>query len=136
MRCATVLRDGQQVPLDELVRLRTGDSVWLIAPDALAEPLAAAFAPAGAAGELTAHSHFFGEFVVAPSGSAGELTSAYGIALAPGEESLELRHLVVKRLGRPAVVGDRVRIGAFVLTVRKMDGGAIKQIGLKCPAVA
>lgn len=135
VRCATVLRSGGQVPLDEFTRLEAGDSVWLIAPDALAEPLAVAFAPAGAAGELTAHSRFFGEFLVDPSSPAGELASAYGFVLAPGEESLELRGLVVKRLGRPAVVGDRVRIGVFVLTVRKMDGDMVTQIGLKCPTV-
>lgn len=40
------------------------------------------------------------------------------------------------RLGRPAVVGDRVRIGSFVLSVREMEKGQITGVGLKCPTAA
>jgi cell volume regulation protein A len=62
------------------------------------------------------------------------LAAAYGFKLAEGEAILQLGGLVAKRLGRRAVVGDRIRIGTFVLTVRLMDAaGVITQIGLKCP---
>jgi cell volume regulation protein A len=133
VRCAAVLRGGALLPMDDATRLAPGDSVWLIAPDAMAEPLAGAFA-AGDTGELTAHAGFFGEFVVDPACPAGDLAAAYGFELNEGEGSLELGGLVVKRIGRKAVVGDRVSIGAFVLTVRQMDGaGRISQVGLKCP---
>ena len=54
-----------------------------------------------------------------------------------GERALDaLAHpqRVAVRLGRPPVVGDRVEIGAFVLTVREMgDKGRITALGLKCP---
>jgi len=41
---------------------------------------------------------------------------------------------LLARLGRAAVVGDRVHIGAFVLTVREMSAkGVITAAGLKCP---
>jgi len=136
VRCAAVLRGRLPVLIDHAARLKPGDAVWLIAPQNLAEPLAAAFV-AGSADELTAHAAFFGEFVVDPARPAGELAAAYGFTLAEGEAALELGGLVVKRLGRRAVVGDRVRIGAFVLTVRLMDAnGVIMQIGLKCPPPA
>jgi cell volume regulation protein A len=58
----------------------------------------------------------------------------YGLPLAEGEAILTLEELVTRRRGCPAVEGDRVRIGAFELTVRHMDAkGRIDQIGLKCP---
>ncbi|HRP97121.1 MAG TPA: potassium/proton antiporter [Rhodocyclaceae bacterium] len=133
VRCAAVLRDGALVALNDATRLRTGDSVWLIAPDQMAERLSAAFAP-GKADELSAHAGFFGEFTVAADCPAGDLAAAYGLILAAGEEMLPLGELFTRRLGRPAVEGDRVRIGAFELTVRHVDAkGHIDQIGLKCP---
>lgn len=133
VRCATVLRRGRVVALDEETRLQAGDSVWLIAPDELAERLSAAFAP-GKADELTAHAGFFGEFTVAADCPAGDLAAAYGLVLQRGEAHLPLGELVTRRLGRPAVEGDRIRIGAFELTVRHVNAkGRIDQIGLKCP---
>jgi potassium/hydrogen antiporter len=110
--------------------------VWLIAPDEMAERLSAAFAP-GKADELSAHAGFFGEFTVAADCPAGDLAAAYGLVLKPEETGMALADLVTRRLGRPAVEGDRVRIGAFELTVRHMDAkGHIDQIGLKCPRPA
>lgn len=133
VRCAAVLHDGALAVLDDATRLRAGDSVWLIAPEQMAERLSAAFAP-GRADELSAHAGFFGEFTVAADGSAGDLAAAYGLLLAEGEANLTLEALVIRRLGCPAVEGDRVRIGGFELTVRHIDAkGRIDQIGLKCP---
>ena len=133
VRCATVLRKGKVVPLNRATRLKAGDSVWLIAPDELAERLAGAFAP-GREDELTAHAGFFGEFTVAADCLAGDLAAAYGLVLDDGEGEMPLSTLVIRRLGRRPVDGDRVRIGAFELTVRHTDAkGNIDQIGLKCP---
>jgi cell volume regulation protein A len=39
--------------------------------------------------------------------------------------------LLCKRLGRPPVVGDRVRIGSIELTVRAMEGRRVSSVGLK-----
>lgn len=133
VRCATVLRKGRVVPLNRASRLKAGDSVWLIAPDELAERLSAAFA-AGREGELSLNAGFFGEFTVSADCASGDLAAAYGLVLELGEASLSLGQLFIHRLGRAAVEGDRVRIGAFELTVRHVDAkGLIDQIGLKCP---
>ena len=133
VRCATVLRKGKMVPLNLATRLQPDDSVWLIAPDEMAERLGAAFAP-GSESELTVNAGFFGQFTVSAECSAGDLAAAYGIALEPGEAELTLGALFTRRHGRHAVEGDRVRIGAFELTVRHVDAvGGIDQIGLKCP---
>lgn len=133
VRCATVLRHGKVVPLNRATRLQADDSVWLIAPDEMAERLSSAFAP-GRENELSANAGFFGEFTVAADCLASDLAAAYGLVLDEGEAELALGKLVIRRLGRHAVEGDRVRIGAFELTVRHMDTkGSIDQIGLKCP---
>ena len=132
-RCAAVLRHGRALPLNRATRLREGDAVWLIAPDEMAERLAEAFAP-GHENELTANAGFFGEFIVSADCPAGDLATAYGLRLEPGEASLPLAALLVHRLGRHAVEGDRVSIGAFELTVRHVSTrGQIDKIGLKCP---
>ena len=55
-------------------------------------------------------------------------------AIEESERELAMGELLAVRLGRPPVVGDRVEIGAFVLTVREMgDKGRITALGLKCP---
>ncbi|MFN3986283.1 MAG: potassium/proton antiporter [Rhodocyclaceae bacterium] len=132
-RCAAVLRRGELVPLSQEVRMQPGDSVWVIASDAAAEPLAKAFAK-GDVFELSRNAGFFGEFTVAADCLASDLASAYGLQLAPDEAAMVLRDLLIRRLGRQAVEGDRIGIGAFMLTVRHLDGrGRIDQIGLKCP---
>ena len=133
VRCAAVLRGGKLIALDADTRLQEGDSAWLIAPEALAERLARAF-KAGRDDELSVNAAFFGEFTVAADCHASDLAMAYGLVLEPGEESLALSALIAKRLGRHPVEGDRVRIGAFELTVRHTnDKGDIDQVGLKCP---
>lgn len=133
VRCAAVLRNGKLIALDADTRLVEGDSVWLIAPEAMAERLAKAF-KAGRDDELAVNAAFFGEFTVSADCLAGDLAMAYGLVLEPGEEGLSLRLLITRRLGRHPVEGDRVRIGAFELTVRHTDErGDIDQVGLKCP---
>ena len=133
VRCAAVLRDGKLIALDAETLLREGDSVWLIAPEAMAERLAKAF-KAGRDDELAVNAAFFGEFTVAADCLAGDLAMAYGLQLEPGEEGISLRLLITRRLGRHPVEGDRVRIGAFELTVRHTDErGDVDQVGLKCP---
>ena len=135
VRCVSLVRRGRLQTLQMDTRLVAGDSVWFAAADEYAEPLAHAFS-AGAEGELSAHAGFFGEFVVDPLCPAGELAQAYGFELAPDEHVMPLRAMMLQRLGRRAVVGDRVRIGSFVLTVRDMDErGMVTQIGLKCPGL-
>lgn len=133
VRCAAVLRGGKLIALDADTRLQEGDSAWLIAPETLAERLARAF-KAGRDDELSVNAAFFGEFTVSADCLADDLAMAYGLVLEPGEGSLALSALIARRLGRHPVEGDRVRIGAFELTVRHTDDkGDVDQVGLKCP---
>lgn len=134
VRCIALVRSGTLLEMKADLRLRPGDSAWFIAPESAAEPLARIFG--GATLDLGRNTRFFGEFVVAPDCLAGDLATAYGFTLLPGEVTLPLAEVLVARLGRPAVVGDRVQIGGFVLVVREMGAaGRIGSVGLKCPLV-
>ncbi|MCB1898336.1 potassium/proton antiporter [Cognatazoarcus halotolerans] len=133
VRCVSLVRGGRVHPLGLDTRMAEGDSVWFVASDAHAERLARLFS-AGAGHELSAHSGFFGEFVVDPACPASALVANYGVVLGEDEAALPLRALIGARLGRALVVGDRVTLGGIVLTVREIDErGVVSQIGLKCP---
>ncbi len=132
VRCVALVRNGRLYRLNVDSRMIPGDSVWFVAPDEVAENIARMFA--GTGGELSANASFFGEFVVDPECLAGDLADAYGLTIAEHERRLSVGALLLARLGRAAVVGDRVHIGAFVLTVREMSvKGVITAAGLKCP---
>ena len=132
VRCVALVRDGRLYRLTVDSRMIPGDSVWFVAPDEVAEIIARMFA--GTGGELSANASFFGEFVVDPECLAGDLADAYGLTIAEHERRLSVGALLLARLGRAAVVGDRVHIGAFVLTVREMSArGVITAAGLMCP---
>ncbi|MDI3515180.1 MAG: potassium/hydrogen antiporter [Rhodocyclaceae bacterium] len=132
VRCVALVRGGHLHRLTLDSRMIPGDSVWFVTPDEVAEDIARVFG--GTGGELSANASFFGEFVVDPECLAGDLADAYGLTIAEHERRLSVGALLLARLGRAAVVGDRVHIGAFVLTVREMSAkGVITAAGLKCP---
>lgn len=132
VRCIAIVRAGHLVDMKPDLRLRPEDSAWFIAPESVAEAMARTFG--SALQDIGRNSRFFGEFAVAPDCRAGDLAAAYGFTFAPDEQLQRLDEVLVDRLGRPAVVGDRVQVGGFVLVVRSMGAeGRIVSIGLKCP---
>lgn len=132
VRCVALVRHGKLQRMGLEARLQPGDSLWLVAPDELAGEIASQFSSSG--DELTANASFFGEFVVDPAALAGDMALAYGLSFNDDELNMPLRDMMRRRLGRPPVVGDRLVLGAFVLTVREMGpGGVISAVGLKCP---
>lgn len=133
VRCVALVRSGRLHPLTLDTRMLPGDSVWFVAPDEEADRIARLFG--GMGGNLGASVSFFGEFVVDPECLAGDLADAYGLGIEARERTLSVGQMLLARLGRAAVVGDRVHIGAFTLTVREMsDAGALTSVGIKCPA--
>ena len=135
VRCVALVRRGKLHDLGPETRLMPNDSLWMVAPNELAGDIARQFSSSG--DELSADASFFGEFVVDPSALAGELATAYGLKVRDEESGLRLHDMMRRRLNRPAVVGDRVELGAFVLTVREMGAsGVISAVGLKCPPLA
>lgn len=135
VRCVALVRRGKLQRMGLNTRMLPGDSLWLVAPDEVSGEIARLFTSSG--DELTANASFFGEFVVDPSALAGDLALTYGLSLEDDELRMSVRDMMRRRLGRPAVVGDRLVAGAFVLTVREMGpGGVIAAVGLKCPSLA
>lgn len=114
-----VQRGGRTVTTDTL---RADDVVALAAPaDAVAE-LEAMFAPAGD----------LGEFMLAPETTLADLRDYYGCPVPAGAHERQTlgEYLRLRLHGRPAV-GDSVRVGGVILTVRGASGGVIKRVGLR-----
>ena len=133
VRFVALVRGGELQPLSIALRMRAGDAVWYVAAADKALEIARLFG--NSANELSANASFFGEFVVDPASAVSDLARTYGFALGDDERGLNVRELLGKRLGRPGVVGDRVAIGSASLTVRAIGkGGAIIEVGLKCPS--
>lgn len=132
VRCIALVREGTLLERQASLRLQPDDSAWFIAPEAMAEPLARIFG--SAVQDIGRNTRYFGEFAVAPDCLAGDLGAAYGFAFDSEENGQRLDAVLVKRLGRPAVVGDRISLDGFELIVREMEaGGRIVSIGVKCP---
>jgi len=118
-RFVEVVRDGRAVPAQ---RLRSGDVVAIIAPDAAVADLEELFAPAPPAQE----------FSLDASTTLGDLRDYYGLQV-PSDASAQqsLAAFLQARLnGRPAV-GDRVREGRVCLSVRRATGGEVRRVGLR-----
>jgi cell volume regulation protein A len=135
VRCIAIVRRGRLLDMKADFRLKPGDSAWFIAPEMLAERLARIFGVA--MHDIGRNTRYFGEFAVAPDCPAGDLAAAYGFAFEAHENARRLDEVFISRLGHPAVVGDRVQVGNFILIVREMGAaGKIASIGLKCPLVS
>ncbi|HET8706486.1 MAG TPA: potassium/proton antiporter [Pseudomonadales bacterium] len=125
-----VAREGKLLSASPELELQEKDVVgWLATTDEL-DPLSHVFTRQRQRGRL-ANRVFFGEFVLDAGAAAGDLSFAYGIDVDPDEANLTLGQLVERRLGRPAVVGDRVQLNNVTLTVRVESQGRIMQVGLK-----
>ncbi len=134
-RCVTLVRHGQVHPINPQTRLQAQDSVWLTVPEAQADQVAELFDNIDQ--DMGLQAEFFGEFMVHPDSIARDLAAAYGLALAGYESEWTVRELLLQRLARPPVSGDRVAIGDFSLVVRAVsEQGQIEQIGLKCPSAS
>lgn len=72
----------------------------------------------------------FGDFTLDGTAPVGEVCEFYGIPAPPNPDML-LGAWVAQLLGRPAVVGDQLRLGRAILVVRAMEGPRIVRVGLK-----
>jgi len=131
-RAIALVRQGRLIDIDHATRLACQDAIWFIVEGENASCLARLFG--NNASDLQLNAGYFGSFTLSGESRASDLALAYGIDVTPEEEALDLQTLVVVRLGRPPVTGDRVRVGELTLVVREMDErGRINLIGLKFP---
>lgn len=132
--CAAIVRDGSIVFPDADTAFVAGDIAVLILPRDAYEPLLAHFTPLPAQGPLSVRT-FFGEFVLDATARAADVAAAYGNdAIAEDEREMTVAEVLQHRLGRPLVVGDRVRWGSVTLTVREIEHDQVRRVGLKLAA--
>lgn len=72
----------------------------------------------------------FGDFVLDAGTTMDNLCAFYGLPV-PGEPSQTLGQWLTEELHRPPVVGDSVALGQAELSVRAMEGGQIRRVGIR-----
>lgn len=72
----------------------------------------------------------FGDFVLDAGTTMDNLCAFYGLPV-PGEPSQTLGQWLAEELHRPPVVGDSVALGQAELSVRAMEGGRIRRVGIR-----
>lgn len=130
LHCAFWVRAGQCHAADSPELLQAGDKVWLLVPPGRMEQYAEFFSRLDEQGPL-APLKFFGEFVIEADSPAAGLATAYDLQLDEAESEGTVADLLVRRLDRLPVEGDRVAIDGIELTVRMMSGKEIVAVGLK-----
>ncbi|SCU84579.1 NhaP-type Na+/H+ and K+/H+ antiporters with a unique C-terminal domain (fragment) [Cupriavidus necator] len=129
-RLLTVARDDALAALDQTV-LRAGDSVSVLAPVTTLPMLSALFQAQGRAPTWEQASH---DFLLSGDALLRDVAALYGTrALTPEEEPLTLESAMQRAFTSPPVEGDSVAIAGLPLTVTRMEGAQILQVGLLLP---
>jgi cell volume regulation protein A len=130
VRVVAHLRDKKLLDSLELLDLRAGDYLYLMAaPDDLLD-LDRLFVARAAPKRLSEQS-FFGEFVLNADALLGDLSLAYGLKLPEGAAQMTVEDYMRKKLHTAPVVGDRLALAGVELVVREMEGARITRVGLK-----
>ncbi len=130
-RIVGLSRQGRLLPYREWGVLQVGDYVSLLAAQTelpVLDEIFKSVRPERAAGQQ----HYYGEFTVDPYARVDALAAAYGIEVPVSANEHTLAGFFHLHMRNP-VVGDRLRLGAMELVVRKMDGERITQLGLRLP---
>jgi cell volume regulation protein A len=117
-------------PIEEFdeVRPEVGDYVIAIVPPVEISAAQRLFSERKIA---AAEPEGFGEFMLSGDGAVDELAVVYGLDLGEHRSGETLADFMHERLGKIAVVGDRVRLGEIELVVRTVKDGRVKMVGLE-----
>lgn len=129
-RLVTVVREGAMVPLDQVV-LRAGDIVSIVAPTPAMPRLSRLFLKPATppAWDQVAH-----DFLLDARARLADVAALYGTrALKPEEQDRTLEEAMLAVFPSPPVEGDAVEIAGLRLTVTRMEGPQIVQVGLLLP---
>jgi cell volume regulation protein A len=130
-RIIALSRGGKVLPYREWGVLQASDYISLLASEKELDRLDTVF-KARRLRPGAAASQFFGEFEISLNAAAQDLALAYAVKLPEGAEQMNVGQLVLRFLPRP-VVGDRLRLGSIELVVRKMEDGALREVGIRLP---
>lgn len=132
-RLMTVARDGALVPLEQAV-LRAGDAVSVLAPGGSVPLLSRLFQSAARAPAWDQLSH---DFLLAGNARLQDVAALYGTRQLTDEEAgRTLEDAMLAVFPSPPVEGDAVQIAGLRLTVTRMEGPQIVQVGLLLPRSA
>lgn len=131
-RIIAIARQGRVLPYREWGTLQASDYVSLLVADDELEQLDALFQERREKPQRGHLQRYFGEFEIALDAPLSSLADAYGLSLPASSRDGSVLDLVQRFLPRP-VTGDRLRLGAVELVVRKMEGNRIAALGLRLP---
>lgn len=130
-RVVCLIRDGELLPYARWGRIEAGDRISLLArPDQI--PSLDALFERPRSSDLRQREAYLGLFHLAPDAPTAEVLLAYG-ASPPASVAGETLAQTLRRLLPQPVQGDRVRLAGVELTVRRLDGGRIAEVGLRLP---
>ncbi|MCY0856093.1 potassium/proton antiporter [Cupriavidus sp. D39] len=129
-RLLTVVRDEALAAPEQTV-LRAGDVVSILAPGTSVPMLALLFHRPGPAPAWGKASH---DFLLSGEATLRDVAGLYGTReLSPAEAARTLEGVMQEAFTTPPVEGDAVEIAGLKLTVMRMDGPRIIQVGLLLP---
>jgi len=129
-RLVTVARDGALVSLDQ-VMLRAGDIVTVLAPGTALPRVSRLFLGQAAPPSWDQVTH---DFLLDGQAALADVAALYGTrALTPEEQERTLEGGMLAVFPSPPVEGDAVEIAGLRLTVTRMEGPRIAQVGLLLP---
>lgn len=128
-RLLVTLRDQAVVPRSRLERLLPDDYVLAICPPEQVLALDRLFAARRGMAPERVQRHL-GDFVLDASAPLSLVAGLYDLALDTDGEST-LGEWVQARLGGRPAVGDAVAVGTAELVVREIQGGHVRQVGLR-----
>lgn len=126
-----VVRDGVMRRPDAIAELSPGDYVALIGPPERLQELDAVFGRPPKPDPHGRDTAVLGEFSFAGSLGVAELAAMYDIPVPEREHALSLDEFLHRHLRGEPVVGDRLRLGAVELIVRRLRGGHIADVGIE-----
>ncbi|WP_427310673.1 potassium/proton antiporter [Cupriavidus sp. H39] len=129
-RLMTVARDDALADPGQTV-LRAGDTVCVLGPTTSLAVLSALFQTPGRAPTWEQASH---DFLLSGDAPLRDVAALYGTReLTPEEAPLTLESAMQRVFTSPPVEGDSVEIAGLPLTVTRMEGAQILQVGLLLP---
>ncbi len=130
-RVVCVIRAGQLLPYSQWGKLVANDRLALLSrPEEV--PRYDSLFERPRASDLRARDEFLGVFHLAADAPTAEVLTAYGATPPASVRGESLGETLRRHLPQP-VEGDRVRIGGIELTVRKLAGRRISEVGLRLP---
>lgn len=130
-RVVCVIRAGQLLPYSQWGKLKANDRLALLSkPDEI--PGYDSLFERPRAIDVRVRDEFLGLFHLAADAPTAEVLAAYGAVIPANVQDETLAETLRRHLPQP-VEGDRVRVGGMELTVRKLDGGKITEVGLRLP---